>query len=66
MSVCGGLDSLYTYNGKTDITHGLVTPDLTGEIIVSRIDAEKVVAININRSDTVSKLKSTRKRKSST
>ena len=54
------LDSLYTYNGKTDITHGLVTPDLTGEIIVSRIDAEKVVAININRSDTVSKLKSIR------
>ena len=39
MRVCGVLDSLYTYNGKTKIMHGLVTPDLSGEIIVSRFDA---------------------------
>ena len=66
MRVCGVLQSLYTYNGRTDTMHGLVTPDLTSEIIVSRVDAEKIGAININRSDTVSKLNAIRKRKTNT
>ena len=67
MRVCGVLDSLYTYNGKTKIMHGLVTPDLSGEIIVSRFDAERVGAIKIDRSDAkVSILTNAPKRKSET
>ena len=42
MRVCGVLYSLYTYNGKTEIMHGLVSFDLSGKIIVSRFDAKRV------------------------
>ena len=67
MLVCGVLDSMYTYNGKTKIMQGLVTPDLSGEIIVSRFDVECVGAIKIDRSDAkVSILINAHKRKSET
>ena len=51
LRVCGVVDSLYSYNGSTRLLHALVTPDLTDEIIISRIDAERVNAIKVDRND---------------
>lgn len=52
LKVCGIVDALFTYNGRTKLMQGLVTPDLTNEIIVSRRDAENIGTLSLNRADT--------------
>ena len=61
----GIVDALFTYNGRTKLMKGLVTPDLTNKIIVSCKDAENIGALTLNRVDSqVLKCTSSRKRSS--
>ena len=65
LRVCGIVDALFTYNGRTKLMKGLVTPDLTSEIIVSCKDAENIGALTLNRADSqVLKCTNSRKRSS--
>ena len=63
LKVCGIVDALFTYNGRTKLMQGLVMPDFTNKIIVSHRDAKNIGALSLNRADTqVLKVTNSRKR----